>query len=386
MTFFRALNITAWKTMPDFIDPSINTTLDCSRLPTLTFKTMCTQINSLGAPPTYGIYSMQNMSVDSNERIHWDIITTRLEALNNKSVVLNLEAFHLDVGAELYNSQIDIGKATRALNSSSLSLTQFSGRETFEATYFVPMKEVSLYDHAWINWGFSQEDIGNMTKFLIGGTLLNSGVLMMQSPELLANISDIAVILLVGTSVVIAVLGWFVSRGVDSTVRDPITEVLPKVLDYKQRRKPKETTFPSLRYLRVANLTLVPAQISDPPALSCSPKATTDLSSSITIDSDTGPSSSITIIAESPLPPSIKDANYGHDCSSAAKSSKADILVLRMDIDGDDEQIEVINVLETTEQDRSRTLSNTLGQSQTNSAVALLPLARQQSSASLRLS
>lgn len=340
LTIARELNITFNTTIPTFIDPSVNTTLDCSRLPTSTLETMCRQINSLGAPPLYRLYTIQQQSIDQNGRLHWDVINTRLNiqlssnAISNNTFLLVLEAFHLDVGVEYYNSTMEQKKGYLAVKGDNIAYLRVRGRETFETTYIVPKRTVGFYNHSWVDWGFSKEDIHNLTDFLQGGTMLNSGTLMMRTPELLANISDLAVGLMLGASVIMVGLGFFLSRAVDSVVRDPFTEVLPKVLDSMRPGGSKINTTTSLRYRRVANITLVPSQASP------SSEQTSDPASA---------SAAALIPRLSPL----QDVDVDNDGKRSATACKTKTLLLRMDIDSDDEEMSVIELFEPTTKDHS---------------------------------
>ncbi|KAG0076112.1 hypothetical protein BGZ93_001369 [Podila epicladia] len=287
---------------------------------------------------------MQKRWMDQNGRTHWDIVTTRVDsALSwnyiNNTLLLTLEAFHLDVGAEYYNSTLDEYKATLAVQDDNIAILQFMGRETFEATYLVPNRAVSLYNHSWVDWGFSKDDVRNLTTFLLGGTMLNSGTLMMQIPVLLANVSDLTVGFLFGASLIMVGLGWFLSRGVDSVVCDPITEVLPKVLDYKRPNNRKEEAVPSLRYRRVANLTLVSSHISK----------------KFSLAPDRSP---------------LQDVDTENDRKWTAAAHKTKTLLLRMEVDSDDDEINAVELFETMTKGHLQESSNVQGQ--TDCSVALL--------------
>ncbi|KAG0346836.1 hypothetical protein BG005_000509, partial [Podila minutissima] len=346
LTFARTLSQTFNTTMPDFIDPSVNTTLDCSRLPTLILETMCRQINSLGAPPIYSLYTMQKRWMDQNGRTHWDIVNTRVGARGNSTLLLFFEAFHLDVGAEYYNSTIDERKSVYAVKDDNTALLQFMGRETFEATYSVPNNTVGRYNHSWVDWGFSKEDIHNLTNFLLGGTMLNSGTLIMQTPVLRANVSNFAVGSLFGASMIMAGLGWFFSRSVNSGVYDPITEVLPKILDCRRPGGPKEEAIPSLRYRRVASLTLVSSQVSK----------------SLTLAPDRSP---------------LQDVDVENDSKWTAATRKTKTLLLRMEVDSDDDEIDAIELFETMTKGHPQPSSTV--QRQSDSSVGLLSETRRPS-------
>lgn len=328
LTFARDLQ-TFDTEVPHFIDPSVNTTLDCGRLPTPTLETMCNQINSLGAPPMDQLYSMQKRSVDQNGRIHWDVVSTMVGAqAQTMTLSLMLEAFHLDVGAEYYNTTLN-GHKFSVIENNTIAIAQIMGRETFEATYFVPNRTVGHYNHSWVDWGFSQEDVRNLNRFLIGGTLVNNGTLMMRTPELLANVSNLTVALVIVSSLVMVGLGWFFSRDIDSAVCDPITEVLPMVLDSMLPGGSKEDDIPFVRYRRVANLTLLSPQAS---ALS----------------------------------------NLDNDGNNEASASKAKTFLLRMEIDNDDnDDINSIELSETTAKGYPPASPSVQGQS--SSTVELLP-------------
>lgn len=269
-----------------------------------------------------------------------DVVTTRLNIQINNNGINNtflyaLEAFHLDVGVEYYNTTLDQEKATHAVKDDNSAILRFMGRETFETTYFVPNRTVGIYNHSWVDWGFSQEDIHNLTTFLQGGTMLNSGTLMMRTPELLANVSNLTVVLTLTASIIMVGLGWFLSRGVDSEVRGPFTEVLPKVLDSMRPAGSEREATTSLRYRRVANITLVSSQ---------------DPSSSEQASDPTSASAAALI----PNPSPSRDVGVDNDEKQSATACKTKNLLLRMDIDSDDDEMNVLELFETTTKDYSQ--------------------------------
>ncbi|KAG0256474.1 hypothetical protein DFQ27_005692 [Actinomortierella ambigua] len=257
---------------PQNIDPHVNVTFDCKIFPTSTLETMCRQLNSLGAPPLSQVFSMQKRTRDSDGTTRWDIITTYVgyfvpSDLKRRRYTLAMEAFHIEVNITSYNTTINQEKAmevTRGLHS----FLSFMGQEVFETTHTVDEVEAELaYDRSWLDRGFSDDDIRNLTNFIILGTLLNNGTIMLQTPLLLANIPNLAVGLLLGSALLMVVLGFVSSRKIDSAVRDPLTEMFPMVLAPKNQPSDEPKNFVISLWLRfryffrkrrVANIALLP--------------------------------------------------------------------------------------------------------------------------------
>ncbi|OAQ23577.1 hypothetical protein K457DRAFT_130459 [Linnemannia elongata AG-77] len=233
---------------------------DCKKFPTTTLITMCTQLLSLESPFSNRMHSMQQVIKDPDGSFHWDVMTFRVVfATNNLTTVtyLSAEAFHLDIGAMYYNTTVNLKEAAKTVPYSNRAILQFRGRETFEATYILNFTAVPYYNHSWIDWGFSDEDTRNLTDFLLRGTILNNGAFVMRNPALMADVSGLVVALFLLAAALMVGLGFLVSREVDSMVHDPITEILPQVLDLKHGVGPREDANANLRTTRVANLKLV---------------------------------------------------------------------------------------------------------------------------------
>ncbi|KAG0278932.1 hypothetical protein BGZ97_009663, partial [Linnemannia gamsii] len=173
-----------------------------------------------------------------------------------------VEAFSVDIKIEPYETTWDEVQFQAANSSSTQAILQVDQQEIFEATYVVP-DSVNPFNHSWVESGFSKDDMDNLKAFLLGGTLVNSGALLIIPPSLLADVSNIAIGLLFGTSLLMVIMALILSRGVPATVRNPISEVLQAV-QASQRQDcssfnpdtSTSTITPFLRKRRVANLVL----------------------------------------------------------------------------------------------------------------------------------
>ncbi|KAG0269978.1 hypothetical protein DFQ27_001239 [Actinomortierella ambigua] len=223
MTHSMQLNQTFNETMPEFVDPSVNTTIDCRRFPTPTLETLCKRINTLGAPSTPRLYSTQMLSDDKHGRSHWDVVNTQVGSMFNAdlgldTLMLTMEAFHVDVGVEHYNTTVNYDEIDSA---NKINRMRLQGHEAFEVVHFVDNHEVDIYDRSWVDWGFSEEDIRNLTRFLTEGTMLNRGLIVMQTPKLLANVSNLVIILLFAASILMGGVGFWLSLTSDSESETP---------------------------------------------------------------------------------------------------------------------------------------------------------------------
>ncbi|KAF9212978.1 hypothetical protein BGZ59_006086, partial [Podila verticillata] len=296
------------------------TTLDCKKFPTATLTTMCTQLLSLGSPLDTRMHSMQQVIKNPDGNFHWDVVTFRVEfTLKDLKTITHLtaEALHLDIGVMYYNTTLNFIEAAKTFPYSNRAILQFMGRETFEATYILNSTAVSYYNRSWIDWGFSDEDMRNLTNFLLMGTILNNGVFVMRKPALMADVSVLMVALLFLGAALMVGLGFLVSREIDSMVLDPITEVLPQVLDLKHGVGPREDANANFRTYRVANLELVSSK-----KLNDNGPDTTAANSNTTVAHATG----------------IDSQPQDHaDTISSSTIRKRKIYTLRMEVDTDDE-------------------------------------------------
>ncbi|KAG0232901.1 hypothetical protein BGW42_007810 [Actinomortierella wolfii] len=211
----------------------------------------------------------------------------------------------------------DIAQFLAAKSIGTHAPLEVCNQDIFEATYRVPAL-VAENDASWKEWGFSEDDIDNFKTFLFGGTAFNNGTLLVTPPSLLADVSNIVVGLLFGICLFMVVLALILSRGVPAMVRDPISEILPEIKASQKRwdsssssiSPDTETSAISTSFLkrRVAHLTLEHQPLPD-------------------IESDSKNASTTSLI------PSKSPPRRGR-------------LVLRMEIDGDDED-ESIELLET---------------------------------------
>ncbi|KAF9585862.1 hypothetical protein BGW38_000381 [Lunasporangiospora selenospora] len=233
---------------------------------------MCRQINSLR--PQHGrAFTTQQSTRGPGSITQWDVVNSLLTlatAPNGDQIPeIYIEAFHLDINVTLYNSKFKYPNLKEFSYKQKMSdYLKLRGQEVFETTYFVDKTE-DRYNHSWIQYGFSSEDLHNMTSFILGGTLLNNGTIILQTPVLRANISDTVIGLLFMAALVMIICGFVASKDVPSLTRDPVTEVLSRTLlpnqDPPATKKKKNTLMyyqqiavNALRRRRVANLTLRP--------------------------------------------------------------------------------------------------------------------------------
>ncbi|KAF9379256.1 hypothetical protein CPC16_010842 [Podila verticillata] len=253
-------------------------------------------------------------------QFHWDVVTFRLEfTMKDLETITHLtaEALHLDIGVMYYNTTLNFIEAAKTFPYSNRAMLQFMGRETFEATYILNSTAVSYYNRSWIDWGFSDEDMRNLTDFLLMGTILNNGVFVMRKPALMADVSVLVVALLFLGAALMVGLGFLVSREIDSMVHDPITEVLPQVLDLKHGVGPREDANANFRTYRVANLELVSSK-----KLNDNGPDTTTANTNTTVAHATG----------------IDSQQQDHaDTISTSTIRRRKIYTLRMEVDTDDE-------------------------------------------------
>lgn len=221
---------------------------------------MCKYLVSLDSPEESRMYTTQKRTLGSDGHIHWDIVSSY-----NFDHHPYIEAFSLDISITMHNITMDYGRWEEVVQQFDRGMppANYFGGEVFETTYFVP-DAFDHTNHTWALWGFSRDDLDNLSNFLLGGTLINSGAIFVMPPLQLANVSLVVIGLLFGASLIMVVLGLGFSRGTPSTVRNPISEVLYEVMAAKK----KESTLPtgksnSIMKRRVANLKLVPQLSGD---------------------------------------------------------------------------------------------------------------------------
>ncbi|KAF9351742.1 hypothetical protein BGX34_000386 [Mortierella sp. NVP85] len=166
---------------------------------------------------------------------------------------------------EYFNVSTVSGSWPDSVKGEDITDLQFLGRETFEATYFVSKGTVSRFDHSWIDWGFSQEEIRTLTMSLLGGTIINSGMLVMRTSGSLANVSNLTMIFVFVASVTMVVFGLILSRNVDSAVRESRSHhrSVTKAVRYGRPGASRNETILFSINRRVANLTLVSTHVSE---------------------------------------------------------------------------------------------------------------------------
>ncbi|KAG0279809.1 hypothetical protein BGZ95_000109 [Linnemannia exigua] len=258
--------ITDTASLPLYAEGNKYSIPDCKRLATPMLQTMCSHITSLGYPQRDEMYSIQHVTT-SLYNVRYDIvISTLLSRRMLHNWYWSIETISLDIEFREYTTNSTLNPLDFTGRNDSMGLTEDEhrgprGQELFEATYFVP-GTVHPYNHSWANWGFSNEDMENISDFLFGGTMFNNGTLNIIKPDLLANISEVVVGLLFGASLFMVLLGLTISYGTPSIVRNPITEVLYEISAFRKGLamddKDKKNSIFTLRKRRVANLVLEP--------------------------------------------------------------------------------------------------------------------------------
>ncbi|KAG0370568.1 hypothetical protein BGX24_001981 [Mortierella sp. AD032] len=230
----------------------------CDQFSTLAARTLCGYLDGLERSHDERVYATQQRTSDSNGRIHWDVVSLYMHSQH-----LYFEAFSLDTSITVFNITKDDYRweeVVKQVDSISYPDLYLSG-EVFEATYFVP-ENLNQLNHTWASWGFSSNDLSNLTHFLLGGTLMNNGAIFNMPPLQLANVSEVTIGLLFGASLIMFALGLAFSRGTPSAICNPISEVLYEAMAAKKEK----TTLPSnksssiltSRKRQVANLKWVP--------------------------------------------------------------------------------------------------------------------------------
>lgn len=231
--------------------------LDCRKVATPALETMCEQIKGLGSPypRTRNMYSIENKTQDAAGHVHWDVVATYGWTENDSiATTMFFEAFSLDMHIDKYKTTVDSVGLDTVKNDTTQARMEVDEVEVFEATYLVP-DSAGPYNRSWIERGFSENDKMTLIEFLLRGTLLNRGKLVVLEGELLANVSVVAVTMLFAASVLVVLLGLIISRGVPAIIRQPFTEILREASDSnKYLPVDKKRSLLSLQRNRVANL------------------------------------------------------------------------------------------------------------------------------------
>ncbi|KAG0248785.1 hypothetical protein DFQ27_000630 [Actinomortierella ambigua] len=241
----------------------------CEGFPTPNLRTMCSQIASLGVPHFERFYSIQQTEQHPDGSVNWEVVnayhTADVKNGSSQTACILVEAFHLDIHVALFDSVLESTIEYADIPQSSQNVVlEMGGQESFEAMHIVP-DTVSLNDHSWIDWGFSDADKQNLTEMLFRGSALNGGRFVVLIPEMLVDIPVWVAPLCFGVSLVTLGLAFVFSRSVPSIVHEPMSEIFPQVKIPKvetARRCPIPNPFNIHR--QVANLTLEPqAPVTD---------------------------------------------------------------------------------------------------------------------------
>ncbi|KAF9580647.1 hypothetical protein BGW38_002623 [Lunasporangiospora selenospora] len=251
------------------LDPRLNTTIDCQLLPTPTLEQMCRQLNSVR--PEFGrSFTNQKRTRADNASTHWDVLNFYI-GLGSRGVKgfaypsLIMESFHLEVDVSIYKCKHDEARFFSNTKSRLREVIQLAGQEVFETVRMEDLPE-DEHDHSWIQHGFTNEDLQNMTSFILGGTFLNNGTIILKTPILLADVPAVVIISLIVASLLMISVGFAASKDSPLLTRNPLTEVFPAILESKQVSNNKGRTSASywqlvrdyFRVRQVSNIILAP--------------------------------------------------------------------------------------------------------------------------------
>ncbi|KAG0371933.1 hypothetical protein BGX24_000970 [Mortierella sp. AD032] len=317
---------------------------NCSQFSTTGLRAMCLQVISLPTSNDEGrMFSLQSRTTDDDGGLLYEVITKHITSSESVGIrdseMFVLEAMSVQTRLVVYD--VVVNEAEWQALKASFDLMEFDEQEIFETTNVIrifgdrPKIPIDWEHHDW-----SSDDYKNLTDFLLGGTLLNDATLLVRKPELLADVSNLIVILLFGASLLMIVPGFIVSRGIPSMIRDPLTEVLHEVYASSSKNKSsvlgnnKKVPRLSFRNRRVANLLLESQPVQDSETYSSKTESDNpnSLASSIVPMSEMA-----TAAAMSSSPPS----NYGRQRRT---------LILRMELESDDED-DAVELLERKNQD-----------------------------------
>ncbi|KAG0330281.1 hypothetical protein BGZ99_006021 [Dissophora globulifera] len=268
-TFLVTRKLLGQTTLSKYANP------DCATLATPALETVCNEILSLSYLGQLDrVYSIQLMTSNPQKAaVQWTIVSTywAIDPDNGApppipfpGYSLVMETMSLDIAVLAYPTALDAAQQIFIQNNDTRFAT--SGQEVFETTNFVPAW-VDTADKSWANFGFTDDDLRNLTRFILAGTLLNSGIIIVRNPSLLADVPTMVVGLSFGLSLFMGALALTVSWNVAPMVSRPITEVLAEIAaskknhkdgdeDYVKNGKKEIRSFPSFHRHRVANLTL----------------------------------------------------------------------------------------------------------------------------------
>ncbi|KAF9349135.1 hypothetical protein BGX26_012530 [Mortierella sp. AD094] len=208
----------------------------CSRLATPNLREMC-DLTGWNWPET-GMFGYQSM-INTTQGIRFDILWLGHQ----------FGAISLDISVVGYAGTLN----TTELWANYTKTTNLWGQELFEATKIYLGAEYQNSSN-WFNWGFSQNDIDNMTSFLIHGSPMFGGSIVLTRGELLAEIPGLFLGMIIGSIVLMFFIGYMVGRGVDPVVGLPLSEIIVASASATATSNSKSGRFWNRK--EVANLTL----------------------------------------------------------------------------------------------------------------------------------
>ncbi|CAO3569061.1 unnamed protein product [Mortierella alpina] len=82
----------------------------------------------------------------------------------------------------------------------------------------------------WENWGFSPDEVEQITDFILQGTPLFGGSTLLTPSTLLADVSDIMIGVLFGMAALLFICGFVLTCGLDPIVTQPLSRVFQQAL------------------------------------------------------------------------------------------------------------------------------------------------------------
>ncbi|KAF9964857.1 hypothetical protein BGZ70_005815 [Mortierella alpina] len=108
----------------------------------------------------------------------------------------------------------------------------------------------------WDNWGFSPDEVEQITDFILQGTPLFGGSTLLTPSRLLADVSDIMIGILFGMAALLFFCGFILTCGLDPIVTQPLSNlfqqalVSPGVSEEESRNRALENRMADIRLQR----------------------------------------------------------------------------------------------------------------------------------------
>ncbi|KAF9348486.1 hypothetical protein BGX26_000112 [Mortierella sp. AD094] len=204
-------------------------TLDCSTMATSTWKDMCNSINNSTTPDQQGYVTGLQSLENTTQGIHWNIVWKESTQIGNNAYTMmerQFGAISLEISITAYAGVPNTAELLALFNAGSfVDENCHWGQELFEATN-ITMSNSYQNTSEWANWGFSSQDIVNMTNFILQGSPVYGGAVILTPRDLLVDIPNFVLYIVAGVIVGLFCLGYLASLGVDGTVTRPFSEIV----------------------------------------------------------------------------------------------------------------------------------------------------------------